>query len=84
MIKIILTSKRYWITVLFLGLGFCILISVVEHIMQYKGINVAAFMTEKIAEGRWMRYLASRIVGGMIYGGIMGYYMELRKRKAKR
>jgi len=35
MFTAIISSKKYWKTVLFLGLGFIIVFSVIEHFMQY-------------------------------------------------
>ncbi|MFD2564265.1 hypothetical protein [Aquimarina rubra] len=77
----IISSKRYWVSVLLLGLVFVVLFSVIEHLMQYGGLAWDTFMDEKIKNGLWVRYLLSRIVGGLLYGMILGYYFELRKRK---
>lgn len=83
MFRSIISSKKYWISVLLLGLVFILLFSVIEHFMQYRGLAFDAFIDEKINNGRWVRYLMSRIVGGLMYGMILGYYFELRKRKQK-
>lgn len=84
MFRSIISSRKYWSTVLLLGLGFIIVFSVIEHFMQYKGVALDTFMNEKINNGLWIRYVLSRIVGGMLYGMILGYYFELRKRKSNR
>ncbi len=52
--------------------------------MEYRGIALDAFVNEKINNGLWLRYLISRIVGGLLYGMIMGYYFEVRKHKSNR
>lgn len=83
MFKTILYSKRYWISTILLGLLFIVLFSAIAHIMEYGGIAPDLFFKEKIADGKWIRYVASRLVGGSIYGMVMAYYFELRKRKAK-
>ncbi|WP_160114570.1 hypothetical protein [Aquimarina sp. AU474] len=80
----ILSSKRYWITVLYIGLGFIVIFSVIEHFMQYSGIDIDTFVKERIENRQWMRYLLSRLAGGLLYGMIMGYYFELRKQKSNR
>ncbi|MGY3791303.1 hypothetical protein [uncultured Aquimarina sp.] len=84
MFKTIISSKRYWITVLRLGLIAMILLGFVTHIMEYGGITSDTFMDDKINNGRWVRYLISRAVGGLAYGMIQGYYFELRKHKSNR
>ncbi|WP_299255753.1 hypothetical protein [uncultured Aquimarina sp.] len=82
MIKSIISSKRYWVSVLLLGLVFVVLFSVIEHFMQYGGLALDTFVDKKINNGLWIRYLLSRIIGGLLYGMILGYYFELRKRKS--
>ncbi|WP_298541508.1 hypothetical protein [uncultured Aquimarina sp.] len=82
MFKSIISSKRYWLSVLLLGLVFIVLYSVIEHFMQYGGLAFSSFVDEKINNGLWIRYLLSRIIGGSLYGMILGYYFELRKRKS--
>ncbi|WP_103072431.1 hypothetical protein [Aquimarina sediminis] len=84
MIATILSSKKYWISVCFVGLGFIIIFSVIEYFMQYGVQTWDVFIKERIENQQWMRYLLSRIVGGLVYGMIMGYYFELRKRKSNR
>ncbi len=84
MIADIISSKKYWITVCFIGIGFIIIFSSIEHLMQYGGIAFDSFLKEKIENGRWIRYVLSRLVGGLLYGMIMGYYFELKKRKSNR
>ncbi|KAA1244844.1 hypothetical protein [Aquimarina sp. RZ0] len=81
MFKSIITSKKYWISVLLLGIVFILLFSLIEHFMEYGGLIFTAFKEEKLANGHWIRYLLSRLVGGFVYGAIMAYYFELRKRK---
>ncbi len=80
----IISSKKYWKTVTFIGIGFVIVFSVIEHLMRYKGLSLDMFMEERISEGKWVRYFLSRVTGGLMYGVIMGYYFELRKRKSNR
>ncbi|TSE09958.1 hypothetical protein [Aquimarina algiphila] len=84
MFKEIISSKKYWKTVVFIGVGFIIVFSVIEHLMQYGGLSLDIFIEERISQGRWMRYFLSRVAGGLMYGMIMGYYFELRKRKSNR
>ncbi|MDH7445194.1 hypothetical protein [Aquimarina sp. 2201CG14-23] len=83
MFRAIILSKKYWISVLLLGLVFIVLFSITEHLMQYGGIAFDAFVEDKINNGRWVRYLISRIIGGLVYGMILGYYFEVRKQKQK-
>ena len=82
MFVLIISSKKYWISVLLLGIVFIILFSIIEHFMQYGGLAFDTFVEEKINHGLWKRYLLSRLAGGLMYGMILGYYMELRKRKS--
>ncbi len=84
MLRAILSSKRYWLTVIYVGLGFVIIFSVIEHLMQHGGIAFDSFVKEKNNNGQWVRYVVSRVVGGLLYGMIMGYYFELKKRKSNR
>ncbi|MBP2833722.1 hypothetical protein J8281_16120 [Aquimarina sp. U1-2] len=84
MFKKVLSSKKYWMSTAYIGLGFIIIFSVIEHFMHYNGLAVASFINDKIANGNWIKYTVSRIVGGLLYGMIMAYYFELRKRKSNR
>ncbi|WP_051336114.1 hypothetical protein [Aquimarina latercula] len=84
MFKSIISSKRYWKSVLLLGLVFVVLFSIIEHLMQYGGLAFDTFIDEKINNGLWVRYISSRVVGGLTYGMILGYYFELKKRKSNR
>ncbi len=84
MFKEIIFSKKYWISVGFIGLGFIIIFSSIEHIMQYGGLAMDSFINDKIDNGKWVRYFISRVVGGLLYGMIMAYYFELRKQKSNR
>ncbi|MDY8136496.1 hypothetical protein [Aquimarina sp. 2201CG5-10] len=84
MFTTIISSKRYWIWVFRLGIGFMIIFSIVEHFMQYGGLAYDTFIEEKINNGRWIRYVISRIAGGLIYGIILAYYFEIKKRKSNR
>jgi len=52
--------------------------------MQYRGLALDTFMDEKINNGLWIRYVLSRIVGGVLYGMILGFYFEFKKRKSNR
>ncbi|MHA7056214.1 hypothetical protein ACWGOQ_0003270 [Aquimarina sp. M1] len=78
----IVSSKKYWVSVVLLGLVFVVLFSIIEHFMQYGGLAFDTFLNEKINNGLWIRYVLSRIVGGLLYGMILGYYFELKKRKS--
>ncbi|WP_378182409.1 hypothetical protein [Aquimarina sp. SS2-1] len=84
MFKSIISSKKYWISVGSLGLVFVVLFSIIEHLMQYQGLAFETFLDAKIKNGLWVRYMLSRIVGGLVYGMILGYYFELRKRKSNK
>ncbi|WP_103864685.1 hypothetical protein [Aquimarina sp. I32.4] len=84
MFTAILSSKKYWQSVCFIGIGFMIIFSVIEYFMQYSTLGLDVFVNERINNGMWVRYLLSRIVGGLAYGMVMGYYFELRKRKSNR
>jgi len=84
MFKSIISSKKYWISVLFLGLFCTIFLSVIEYFMYYGNLGIDAFLDEKINNGVWKRYILSRIVGVVSYGMIVGYYFELKKRKSNR
>ncbi|WP_148639275.1 hypothetical protein [Aquimarina longa] len=84
MFKLILSSRRFWISVCFIGLVFMAIFSGIEYFMHYGISDWDTFVEERIDNKRWIRYLLSRIVGGLMYGMIMGYYFELRKRKSNR
>lgn len=79
----ILTSKKYWRSVLFIGVVFIIIYSCFEYLMQHSSGSWQDFVNTRIANGHWVRYLISRLVGGLLYGMIMAYYFERRKRKTK-
>lgn len=79
----IITSKKYWKSVLVIAAGFIVIFSIVEYFMQYGGFEFDTFVAQKIENRHWIRYVISRVVGGFLYGTIMAYYFELKKRKAK-
>lgn len=81
MFKTIISSKKYWISVCFIGLAFIFVFSIVEHFMQYGGLVWEQFLEQKINYGQWKKYLVSRLAGGLIYGMIMAYYFQYKKRK---
>ncbi|MBW1294309.1 hypothetical protein [Aquimarina litoralis] len=82
MFKSILSSKRYWISVARLGVAFILLISLIEYLKYYFGNGSEAFLAVKINNGLWVRYLLSRVLGGLAYGMIQAYYFERRKHKS--
>ena len=82
MFRVSISSKRYWTWVLRLAIGFMIIFSILEHVMEYGGIDYEAFLETKIRYGQWQRYVLSRLAGGFIYGLILGYYFEIKKRKS--
>ena len=84
MLVSIISSKKYWISVCFIGLGFVFMFSLVEYFMQYGISFLDTFLEQRIYNQQWVRFLLSRLVGGLAYGMIMGYYFELRKRKSNR
>lgn len=81
MIKTILFSKKYWYSVFFLALGFIVIFSLIEHFSEYRTINIEGFVADKLSGGKWIRYMLSRLVGGILYGMILGYHFEKRKRE---
>lgn len=84
MFTTILSSRSYWKSVTLLALGFILLFSLIELLMQYQGFNFKAFIADRIDGGKWVRYALSRSVGGLMYGMILGYHFESRKLKKKR
>ncbi len=84
MFKTIITSKKYWLSVGLLGIAFVIVYSVIVHFRDVARLGFGTFITETLGEGRWKRYLLSRIVGGLLYGAVMAYFFEMRKQKLKK
>jgi len=82
MFKDIVTSKKYWKTTVFLALGFIVIFTFIEFMMSYDEAGANAFLEERIHNGKWVRFLISRIVGGLLYGMIMGYYFEIKRKKS--
>lgn len=76
----IVKSKRYWKSVLLLALAFILIFSIIEHFIEYKRIAWDQFTEDKIENYQWIRYLISRLIGGLFYGMIMGYFFEMKKR----
>ncbi|WP_378185529.1 hypothetical protein ACE939_10510 [Aquimarina sp. W85] len=81
MFTTILSSRSYWKSVTLLALGFIVLFSFIELLMQYQGFDFTSFIVDHIDKGKWVRYALSRIVGGLMYGMILGYHFESRKLK---
>lgn len=84
MFSSIILSKKYWISVCFIGFGFVFIFSLIEYFMQYGLSTLETFIEQRIHNKQWIRYVLSRLVGGLAYGMVMGYYFELRKRKSNR
>ncbi|MFC5047115.1 hypothetical protein ACFSTE_11670 [Aquimarina hainanensis] len=84
MFKKVVTSRKYWLSVLYLGIAFIVVFSLIEHVSQFRGVSLSGFVETKLANGRWMRFFLSRIVGGVAYGMIMSYYFTARKIKSNK
>ncbi len=83
MFREIISSKKYWVSTVLLGLGFVIIYSVIEHISEIIRVPFDQFIDTNFSNGRWIRFLISRIVGGLLYGMIMAYFFEMKKHKSK-
>ena len=79
LVKEIFTSEKYWQSVLKFGFIFIVVWSIVEHVAAFKGVNFEAFMELNINNGKWFRYLWSRLVGGLIYGLVASFVFQRRK-----
>jgi len=83
MFKEIICSRKYWASTMLLGVGFVLLYSAIEHLSEFVRLPFNQFIANNFSEGRWIRYLISRLVGGLSYGMIMAYFFEKRKHKSK-
>lgn len=84
MFKDIISSKKYWVSVCVIGLVFILILSVVEHVMEFGGLAWDQFLQQKILYGQWKKYVISRLVGALTYGMIMSYYVTMKKIKANK
>ncbi|WP_459210712.1 hypothetical protein [Aquimarina rhabdastrellae] len=79
--KEMITSKLYWKSVMITGIMFAVVFSIIMFLINH-GFDFESFQQTKLAEGRWKRYIVSRIVGGFVYGLFMGF-VSFKKSKEK-
>ncbi|UZO82487.1 hypothetical protein NBT05_08425 [Aquimarina sp. ERC-38] len=79
--KVVLSKKSYWKSVLFLGLKFIVIFSILEYVFNYGWTGFKDVYTNIFAYGQWKRFILSRLVGGLLYGMILGFYFHNKQLK---
>lgn len=58
---------------IWLGLAFAVLYHLITMLFAYGGFEFELFFQDRLAEGKWIRFLAGTFFSAFIYGFIISY-----------
>lgn len=79
--KKIVGNKAFWRSVLGMAVAFAIVYHIITMLFEFGGFNFSAFFDEKIAGGRWVRFVFGTILSSFLYGFIVSYGLFIAKLK---
>lgn len=71
--KRIINDRRFWKSVLGLGLGFAVIYQVITMLLEYGGFHFSQFYEDKLAGNQWIRFLIGTVLAAFVYGFIVSY-----------
>lgn len=80
--KKIITSQKFWGSVLVLSLAFIILFNLVRIAIEYK-FGFSTYFEFYFNSKRLPSFIVANLIGGVFYGFIMAYYRFWRHYKGK-
>ncbi|MCM8569001.1 hypothetical protein NE848_06400 [Gramella jeungdoensis] len=81
--KSIISQKRFWKSVLWLGLTFLVLYNVISMLFEYGGFAFAEFFEERTSDGKLFRFIFAQILAAFLYGFILAFGQFRSKEKKK-
>ena len=81
--KSIVSRKKFWRSVFWLGLSFLILYNAITIFFEYGEFAVVTFFKERTAEGKLIRFIIGQILASFLYGFILAYGQFRSKEKKK-
>lgn len=82
MFKKIVTTKRFWVTVLYFSLAFIALYNLFRIITEYK-FNFGKYFGFYFTKEHILSFLVFNLIAGGVYGLLMAYYLYWRQYKRK-
>lgn len=79
--KSIVSQKKYWRSVVILGLIFAVLYNLISILFEYGGFAFEAYYSDYIAGGKWPRYVLAQLGAALFYGLIVSYGQFRSKEK---
>ncbi|GEM_PF-2993381 len=74
-----LKNVPLWKIAIRLGLIFILVLSLIRFFWNWIESGNLTFLKAGIESGKWVSYLISNVIGGLIYGFSMGYYFKNQK-----
>ena len=81
--KSIVSQKKYWKSVVVLGIIFAVLYNLISILFEYGGFAFEAYYNDYISGEKWMRYVIAQLGAALFYGLIVSYGQFKSKEKRK-
>lgn len=82
--KSIVSQKKFWRSVVLLGLGFLVVYDIISIFFEYGGFHISEFIADKTGEGKLVRFVFGQILSGLAYGFIISYGQFRSRAKQER
>ena len=79
--KKIIRSKAFWRSVAGMAIAFALVYHIIPMLFEFGGFYFSVFFDEKIADGRWLRFVLGTILSSFLYGFIVSYGLFIAKLK---
>lgn len=77
----IVSQKSFWKSVVGLGLTFAVVFNLISLLMEYGGFSFGEFYADKLADGKWVRFVLGQLAAAFLYGFILAYGQFRAKQK---
>ncbi|MDX1542989.1 MAG: hypothetical protein R3214_03510 [Christiangramia sp.] len=81
--KSVISQKKFWKSVFWLGLSFLVLYNVITMLFEYGGFAFAEFLEERTADGKLFRFIIGQFLAAFLYGFILAFGQFQSKEKKK-
>lgn len=81
--KSVISQKKFWKSVFWLGLSFLVLYNVITMLFEYGGFAFAEFFEERTADGKLFRFIIGQFLAAFLYGFILAFGQFQSKEKKK-
>ncbi|MFC6858345.1 hypothetical protein [Zunongwangia atlantica] len=79
--KEIMSSKKYWRSVVILGFLFVLIYNIVMMVIDYGGFAFKDYYQDRMADGKMITFVVGQVLGMLVYGMIVSYGQFRRKEK---